>query len=69
MDVAEMEEEEDIDDAAYLEEGAGRDGYSEENLMTARRSLASIFGDTEVLEVNEDQADESLLVRILLYSL
>ena len=63
MDVAEMEEEDIDDEDAYLEDGSGRDGYSEENLMTARRSLASIFGDTEVLEVDATQADESLLVR------
>jgi hypothetical protein len=69
MDVAELEEEDMVgdEDEGYLEEGRdGEEGYSEENLMTARRSLASIFGETEVLEVDEAQADESLLVRMLL---
>lgn len=38
-----------------------RDG---EGYQVARRSLASIFGEAEVVEVDEAQADESLLVSI-----
>ena len=43
-------------------DGAPRDG---EGYQVARRSLASIFGEAEVVEVDEAQADESLLVSSL----
>lgn len=65
MDVAELEEADITDDfeGEYVEGGEDdEDDYTEENINTARRSLASIFGDTEVVEVDETQADESLLV-------
>ena len=66
LDVAELEEADITDDYEedYVEgRDDDEDSYTEENINTARRSLASIFGDTEVLEVDETQADESLLVR------
>ncbi len=46
---------------SFEEDGDGepRDG---EGYQVARRSLASIFGEAEVVEVDEAQADESLLV-------
>ena len=49
---------------SFEEDGDGtpRDG---EGYQVARRSLASIFGEAEVVEVDEAQADESLLVSSL----
>ena len=45
---------------SFEEDGEGPgDG---EGYQVARRSLASIFGEAEVVEVDEAQADESLLV-------
>lgn len=38
------------------------DSDTEGGYQVARRSLASIFGEAEVVEVDEAQADESLLV-------
>ena len=45
-----------------LEEGASGSDEDGEGYQVARRSLASIFGEAEVVEVDEAQADESLLV-------
>ena len=45
-----------------FEEGE-QDSDTEGGYQVARRSLASIFGEAEVVEVDEAQADESLLVR------
>ncbi|EIE18444.1 DEAD-domain-containing protein [Coccomyxa subellipsoidea C-169] len=44
----------------YDEDGPGND--EDENVQRARLSLASIFGEAEVLEVDETQQDESLLL-------
>ncbi len=57
LDYDEMEETEEY----YDEDGPGND--EDENVQRARLSLASIFGEAEVLEVDETQQDESLLVR------
>jgi hypothetical protein len=59
LDLDEMEETEEF----YDEDGLQED---DENVQRARMSLASIFGEAEVLEVDETQQDESLLVRALL---
>lgn len=65
LDVEELEETQDV----YDDEDEPQD-EEDENVQRARMSLASIFGETEVLEVDEAQQDESLLVRIcaFLYS-
>lgn len=59
LDMDELEETED-----YFEEDDDlmRDD-DEEGVQRARLSLASIFGEAEVMEVDEAQQDESLLVR------
>lgn len=44
---------------SFEEDGEAGDG---EGYQVARRSLASIFGEAEVVEVDDTQADESLLV-------
>ena len=46
---------------SFDEDGEGVSGDGE-GYQVARRSLASIFGEAEVVEVDEAQADESLLV-------
>jgi len=57
LDVAE-----DLDvDNDYEGEGEEDDDV---NVQIARRSLASIFGESEVVEVDETQKDESLLVSL-----
>lgn len=66
-DVAE-ELEVDEEDKEYgnfdgLENGEGGMDGEGEGYQVARRSLASIFGEAEVVEVDEAQADESLLVK------
>ena len=43
-------------------EESEQDSDTEGGYQVARRSLASIFGEAEVVEVDEAQADESLLV-------
>lgn len=58
LDVDELEETQDF----YDDEDEPQD-EEDENVQKARMSLASIFGETEVLEVDEAQQDESLLVR------
>ena len=63
-DVAEELEVEEED--FNLEEGASGSDEDGEGYQVARRSLASIFGEAEVVEVDEAQADESLLVSLKL---
>lgn len=62
---AEVDEIEDTDDF-YNENDDDDFEETDDNVRAARRSLASIFGETEVLEVDEAQKDESLLVRFTL---
>ena len=63
-DVAEELEVEEED--FNLEEGGSGSDEDGEGYQVARRSLASIFGEAEVVEVDEAQADESLLVSPIL---
>lgn len=59
LDVDELEETQEF----YDDEGEFQED-EDENVQRARMSLASIFGETEVVEVDEAQQDESLLVRL-----
>ena len=47
---------------SFEEREHDNDSDTEGGYQVARRSLASIFGEAEVVEVDEAQADESLLV-------
>lgn len=47
---------------SFEEREHANDSDTEGGYQVARRSLASIFGEAEVVEVDEAQADESLLV-------
>lgn len=59
LDIEELEETQEF----YDDEDEPQE-EEDENVQRARMSLASIFGETEVVEVDEAQQDESLLVRI-----
>ena len=69
FDVAEElevdEEEREYGNFDSFEEDGDRAPSDGEGYQVARRSLASIFGEAEVVEVDEAQADESLLVSTL----